>query len=97
MNYATWKLNFTDPQYGTGPEEEIASQNLSCEAAWIDGQAEDGGITLGYTSEEVDEVELAIWEVKNISESEALAFCQAIDPTAYLLADGRIASEETEG
>ena len=95
MNYATWKLNFIDAEYGTGPEEEIASHGLSAEASWVSGQAEDGGIILGYVSESLDELELALWEVKNLTEEEALAFCQEIDPTAYVMPDGRIGIQES--
>lgn len=90
MNYATWKLNFTDPNYGTGPEEAIANLGFGAEGAWSNGQVETGATILGYVTEPVDESELTTWEVRNISEAEALAFCQAIDPEAYLLPDGRI-------
>jgi hypothetical protein len=90
VNYATWKLNFTDPNYGTGPEARIAELGFSAEAGWVAGQAENGGTILGYLTEAVDETELTTWEVNNITEAEALSFCQAINPEAYLLPDGRI-------
>ena len=90
MNYATWKLNFTDPKYGTGPEDKIAELGFGAEAAWVAGQAENGGTILGYVTQPVDESELTAWEVINITEAEALEFCQAINPEAYLLPDGRI-------
>jgi hypothetical protein len=90
VNYATWKLNFTDPKYGTGPEDKIAELGFGAEAAWVAGQAENGGTILGYVTQPVDESELTAWEVINITEAEALEFCQAINPEAYLLPDGRI-------
>jgi hypothetical protein len=90
MNYATWKLNFTDPQYGTGPEDKIGELGFAAEGAWVAGQVENGGTILGYVTEPQDESELTPWEFENITEAEALAFCQAIDPNAYLLPDGRI-------
>ena len=90
MNYATWKLNFADPNYGTGPEQRIADLGFGAEGAWVAGQIENGGTILGYVTEAVDESELTTWEVTNITQAEALAFCQAIDPEAYLLPDGRI-------
>jgi hypothetical protein len=90
MNYATWKLNFTDPNYGTGPEYRIAELGFGAEAAWVSGEAENGGTILGYVTEPVDESALAPWEVTNISEIDALEFCLAINPEAYLLPDGRI-------
>ena len=90
MNYATWKLNFTDPQYGTGPEDKIAKLGFSAEGGWVAGQVQNGGTILGYVTEPVDESELTAWEVTNITEAEALEFCLAINPEAYLLPDGRI-------
>ena len=90
MNYATWKLNFTDPDYGTGPEDRIAELGLGAEGAWVSGQAENGGTILGYVTNPVDESQLTPWQVTNISQLDALEFCLAIDPAAYLLPDGRI-------
>ena len=90
MNYATWKLNFTDPNYGTGPESKIAELGFGAEGGWVSGQVENGGTILGYITEPVDETQLATWEVKNITQSEALDFCLAINTEAYLLDDGRI-------
>ena len=97
MNYATWKLNFTDPQYGTGPEDKIGELGFAAEAAWASGQVEYDGTILGYVTEPQDESQLTAWEFANISQAEALAFCQAINPAAYLLPDGRITApiEET--
>jgi hypothetical protein len=90
VNYATWKLNFTDPNYGTGPEDTISELGFGAEGAWSNGQVENGGTILGYVTEPVDESELTAWEVTNITEAEALEFCLALNPQAYLLADGRI-------
>jgi hypothetical protein len=98
VNYATWKLNFTDPNYGTGPEDKIAELGFGAEGAWVAGQVENGGTILGYVTEPVDESELTAWEVTNITEAEALEFCLALDSEAYLLPDGRITApiEEPE-
>ena len=98
MNYATWKLNFADPNYGTGPEDKIAELGSGAEGGWANGPVENGGTILGYTTEEQDESELTTWEFTNITPAEALAFCQAINPEAYLLPDGRITApiEEPE-
>jgi hypothetical protein len=92
MNYATWKLNFTDPNYGTGPEDKIAELGFGAEGAWVAGEIANGGTVLGYVTEPQDEAELTTWDFTNISQSEALAFCIAIDPEAYLADDGRIAA-----
>jgi hypothetical protein len=90
MNYATWKLNFANPEYGTGPEDKIAELGLGAEGAWVSGQAENGGTILGYVTEPVDELELTTWQFTNITQEQALSFCLAIDPEAYLLPDGKI-------
>ena len=90
MNYATWKLNFANPEYGTGPEQAIADLGFGAEGAWVAGVIENGGTILGYLTEPVDEAELTTWEVKNITQAEALSFCIAINPEAYLLPDGKI-------
>jgi hypothetical protein len=98
VNYATWKLNFTDPSYGTGPEDKIAELGYGAEGALVAGQAENGGTILGYVTEPQDESQLTAWNFTNITEAEALAFCQTINPEAYLLPDGTITAplEETE-
>jgi hypothetical protein len=90
VKYATWKLDFTDPNYGTGPEETIVALGFSAEGAWIDGQVENGGTILGYVSEAQDEPALAAWNFTNVTDETALAFCLAINPEAYFLEDGRI-------
>ena len=90
MNYATWKLNFANPDYGTGPEDKIAELGFSAEGAWVAGEIENGGTILGYVSEQLDEEELATWELSNITQEEALDFCIAINPEAYVTDDGRI-------
>ena len=98
MNYATWKLDFTDPKYGTGPEDRIAELGFGAEGAWVAGEVQNGGTILGYLTEAQDESELTTWDFTNITQAEALAFCQAINSEAYLLPDGRITApiEEPE-
>jgi hypothetical protein len=90
VNYATWKLNFTNPKYGTGPEDKITELGFNAEGGWVAGEVENGGTILGYVTGPVDESKLTDWEVTNITEAEALAFSLAINPKAYLLTDGRI-------
>ena len=90
MNYATWKLNFTHPSYGTGPEQKIAELGFGAEGGWVLGEVENGGTVLGYVTEPQDESQLTAWEFTNISQAEALEFCLAINPEASLLPDGKI-------
>jgi len=90
MNYATWKLNFTDPNYGTGPEYKIAELGFSAESAWVAGQVQNGGTILGYVTGEPPVADLIDWEYTPITAEQALEFVQATSPEAYLLEDGRI-------
>ena len=92
MNYATWKLNFSDPNYGTGPEEKIAELGFGAEGAWVSGIIEDGGTILGYVTEALNPAELTAWEFQNLTQEEALAFAQTIASDAYLLPDGTISA-----
>ena len=91
MNYATWKLNFANPNYGTGPEEKIQELGFGAEGAWVSGEVENGGTILGYVTEALDESELTTWDFANITQAEALAFATAINPDAFLTDEGRIA------
>lgn len=88
MKYATWKLNFDDPNYGTGPEEEIIAQGFTAEGRLLSGEARDGTI-LGYFTG--DPVNLSAWEFTEITQQEALDFALAINNKCYLLDDGKIA------
>jgi len=90
MNYATWKLNFTDPDHGTGPEEKIAELGFQAEGAWLAGEIANNGTILGYVTEAQDESELTAWDFTNISQSQALDFCLQLNAQAYLLPDGKI-------
>ena len=90
MNYATWKLNFTNPNYGTGPESKIEELGGVAEGAWSDGIPEEGGLILGYVDGPQDEIELHIWNFTNITQEDALDFCLSINPEAFLMEDGRI-------
>jgi hypothetical protein len=91
VNYATWKLNFTDPKYGTGPEDKIAELGFAAEGAWANGQVENGATILGYLTAPQDESKLTTWSFANLTQEQALDFCRAINPDAYLLDDGTFA------
>jgi hypothetical protein len=89
MKYATWKLNFNNSSYGIGPEHEIIKQGFTAAGAYLQGEALNGTI-LGYFTGEPENLEP--WGFSEITQPEALAFAVALDPTAYLLADGSIAT-----
>jgi len=88
MKYATWILNFTDPEYGTGPEDSINAQGGTAEGAYLSGEIAAGGKILGYFTGEP--TGLSAWSFKKLTQAKALEFAQAIDIEAYLGEDGRI-------
>jgi hypothetical protein len=90
MNYATWKLNFTDPNYGTGPEDKIAELGYGAEGAWLSEHSAKEATILGYVTEPQDESELSAWEFRNITQEQALEFCQNINPLATIADNGKI-------
>lgn len=94
MKYATWKLNFTDPEYGTGPEDSINAQGGTAEGAYPNGDVTQGALILGYFTGEPTDLEA--WDFTELTEAEALAFVLAIDETASLGEDGRIVVEMPE-
>lgn len=95
MNFATWKLDFSNPNYGTGPEKQLNALGFSAEASWSNGEVSEGGTILGYVSGVPDESLLSTWEYQNISEEEALEFAKAINPNAVIV-DGRVETLEPE-
>ena len=94
MKYATWILNFSDPNYGTGPEPVIVSQGGTAEGSIPDGDVTEGAEILGYFTGEP--TGLDAWSFTELTQDEALAFVTAIDDTAYVADDGRIAVEIVE-
>jgi len=94
VKYATWILDFTDPKYGTGPEQDIVNQGGTAEGGIAKGDITNGAEILGYfTGEPVD---LEAWNFTELTEAEALAFVTAIDSTAYVAEDGKIQVELVE-
>lgn len=88
MKYATWILDFTDPEYGTGPEDSIIEQGGTAEGGMPNGDTTKGAEILGYfTGEPID---LQAWNFTELTQDEALAFVTEIDSTAYVAEDGKI-------
>ena len=88
MKYATWKLNFADPNYGTGPEDAILEQGGTAEGAFSNGDVTKGAKILGYFTGEP--VSLEAWDFTELTQQEALDFVLAIDDTAFVGEDGKI-------
>ena len=93
MKYATWLLDFTDPRYGTGPEQEIRKQGETATGAWVDGNITDGGTVLGYFTG--DPPGLDAWSFTELTQEEALKFVSELNSTAYVAEDGIIQVEIT--
>jgi hypothetical protein len=96
MKYALWDLVEDSPNYLTGPESKIAELGGRAEASWTNGIVEQGADILGYVTGDFDAEELSHWNYREVDEAEALAFCKAIDPNAYLLPDGKITTTTQE-
>lgn len=90
MKYSTWKLNFLDPEYGTGPEDLIVAQGIEASGAWAIGSITEGGKILGYLSAEPDLEELSDWDFQMLTQADALALAQTENPDAEVMADGTI-------
>ena len=91
MRYLTWKLNWADPNHGTGPESTISQQGARAEASMFASPSVETGTILGYlTGGNIDLSTLTPWQVEEVTQAEALAFAQEIEPAAYLLDDGII-------
>lgn len=88
MKYATWKLNFENSDYGTGPEPSIVEQGGTAEGAYTDGNIAAVAKILGYFTGEPTGLET--WGFQEVSQQQALHFVLATNPDAYLLEDGRI-------
>ena len=96
MKYATWKLNFIDPEYGTGPEELIVAQGIEVSGAWSIGSVTEDGKILGYLSAEPDLEELSDWDFQMLTQAEALAVAHTENPDAEVMTDGTIGVSEQE-
>jgi len=88
MKYATWILNFDDPNYGTGPEPIVVEQGGSADGSFAEGDITQGARILGYFTGEPTDLEA--WSFTEITQQEALDFVLAIDDTAYIAEDGKI-------
>lgn len=90
MRYALWNLVEDEPNYLSGPESKIVELGGSAESEWSNGMVEDGADILGYVYGEFDVSKLAYWHYREITQEEAVEFCQSINQQAYLLPDGKI-------
>ena len=89
MDYLKWKLS-DNGFSGTGPEKVIAESGGHAEASeYVDGE----GYRIGYMTKTADLTGLETWDVTQVTESEALAFCQNIWAEAVIDENGFITSQ----
>ena len=89
MRYATWRLDWTDPHHGTGPESLIVERGGTAYGMAANPDVITGTI-LGVVSGDFDTADLDLWSFTEIDADAALAFAQEIAPEATLDADGQI-------
>ena len=86
MIYLKWKLS--EGRLGTGPERDLTDRGAGHTfATWA---ADEEGYRVGYADNSVDLSDLETWDVSEISDSEALAFCQNLYPKAKFDSNGYI-------
>ena len=88
MIYLKWKLS-NDGVWGTGPEGEIGDRGGHASAGWA---VDNDGYRIGYLTQTADLTGLGTWDVSEVTEAQALTFCQAIYADAEVMDDGRISS-----
>jgi len=90
MNYAIWKLNFTNPDYGTGPEATIGELGFEAVGAFSVGSIETGSFIVGYVNSIIETNQLSSWEFSYIDQEQALSLARQMSEDASLAEDGRI-------
>ncbi len=89
MRYLKWQLHDASGVSGTYPVETIAAMGGNANTSCYVG---DDGYRIAYLWEDVDISLLdSAWNVTEVTEAEALAFCQALWEDAEVMDDGRIA------
>ena len=85
MRYFKWKLS--EGTWGTGPERDLVALNKITAGSYVDSD----GYRIGYSSD-IDVSGMDEWDVTEVTEAEALAFCQQFYADAEVRADGQISS-----
>jgi hypothetical protein len=88
MKYLKWQLHDASGISGTHPVETIAAMGGRANTSeYVDGD----GYRIAYLWDDVDISQLdSAWDVTEVTEAQALTFCQAIWEDAEVLPDGRI-------
>ena len=86
MIYLKWKLS-DDGTWGTGPEGTITDRGGHAAASWA---VDNDGYRIGYLTQTVNLDDLDAWDVTEVTEAQALTFCQALYADAEVLPNGYI-------
>jgi hypothetical protein len=95
MRFAKWKLVKNAEGYLIGPEEVIAQAGGKAYGIVSDAPVESGGTILGGVEGETAELDLTGFAYEEITDADALAFVQGINPEGTI-EDGRVIFPETE-
>lgn len=86
MIYLKWKLS--EGTLGTGPERDLTDRGAGHTfAAWC---ADSDGYRVGYAENSVDLSDLETWDVTEITQAQALAFCKDFDATVKIDSNGYV-------
>tara|TARA_R110000765_G_scaffold308174_1_gene401834 strand:+ start:1029 stop:1322 length:294 start_codon:yes stop_codon:yes gene_type:complete len=86
MRYLRWKLSHD--VWGTYPVEAIGALGGRAEPS---GCLDSDGYRIAYLYEDADISQLdPVWDTTEVTEAEALAFAQLIDPDIEVLSNGKL-------
>ena len=86
MRYLKWKLS--EGTSGTGPEADFNEQHKITAGSYVDSD----GYRVGFVRDLDISGVVVDWDVTELTEAEALAFCQQFYVDAEVTADGYISS-----
>ena len=86
MRYLKWKLS--EGTWGFGPETDLNMKHRVVSGSYVDSD----GYRIGYVPDLDISGVVADWDVTELTEAEALAFCQQFYAEAGVTADGRISN-----
>ena len=86
MIYLKWKLS-DEGTSGTGPEETIDTRGGHAEASYA---VDDDGYRIGYLTQTANLDDLDTWDVTEVTEAQAVTFCQVLYADAEVLPNGYI-------
>ena len=94
MRYLKWQLHDSSGLSGTHPVETIAAMGGRANTGWA---VDDDGYRIAYLWEDVDISQLdSAWDVTEVTEAQALTFCQQFYAGAEVQDGGTISGPPPE-